>query len=165
MGSLLKAAVLVLVIGGLGSAAVPGSPVRDWLSGLWSGATDVLGLWDEPQAPPAVTDMSSVAVAPSAGRVRISLEDPAPEAEVRVLLVDGGQAAVWSASARFRTGPGWIEVLGAGPGELRVDLPRWVDSARVEVNGRLVVLKEGSALRLVSAGDSVGPELRFRVGE
>jgi hypothetical protein len=89
---------------------------------------------------------------------------------VHARLVPGPQAEVYAtgraAGARFRTGPGRIEVVDAGPGEVRVDLPRDAQAAVVEVNGRTYVAKEGDRLRmLVPEADPSAAEAVFRVGE
>jgi hypothetical protein len=165
---LLKAAVLLLTVAGASAAAIPGSPVREWLGrslttvGRFFAAPE--GSQESADAESDVAPTTGVAVAPVDGRVRISLVEPPPGAVVRVRLVADGEAAVWSAGARYRTGAGWIEVLGPGRGELRIELPRSLRSARIEVNGRAVVLKEGATLRLLSPADSSDSELVFRVG-
>ncbi len=169
--ALFKAAVLVLAVGGVSAAAIPGSPVRSWIGGALEGAKGLLGLGGA-ETPAAVADapvsaeleVARVAVAPLNGSVRIALTAPAPETLVRVRLVEGEEAAVAALGARFRTGPGWIEVLEAGPGELQIELPRSLLSGRVEVDGRAVVVKENSSLELVSEPDSSGSELMFRAG-
>ncbi|UCF20445.1 MAG: zf-HC2 domain-containing protein [Gemmatimonadota bacterium] len=169
--ALFKAAVLVLAVGGVSAAAIPGSPVRGWIGGALQGAKGLLGIGDA-ETPAAVVEapvsaepeVARVAVAPLNGTIRISLTAPAPETLVRVRLVEGEQASVAALGARFRTGPGWIEVLEAGPGELRIELPRSLPSGRVEVDGRAVVVKGSSSLELVSEPDSSGSELMFRAG-
>ncbi|HVH12964.1 MAG TPA: hypothetical protein VM759_07930, partial [Longimicrobium sp.] len=63
----------------------------------------------------------------------------------------------------FRTGPGRIEIVGAGPGEVVVDLPRGADAAFLEVNGRVVAAKEGKELRSLAprvAGTAQEPVFR-----
>jgi hypothetical protein len=65
--------------------------------------------------------------------------------------------------ARLRAGPGRIEVLGAGPGELVVTLPADAEAAFVEVNGRVLAAKEGGELRSLAprvAGSAAEPVFR-----
>jgi anti-sigma factor RsiW len=166
-----KAAVLVIAAAGAATAAVPGSPLRAWIgeavervAGLFGGEPAAI----QEEARARAVDLPGVAVAPTGGAggvVRIELTRPHPDAIVRVRLVEGERAAVWSERARYRTGPGRIEVVEAGAGELRIEIPRSAREARVEVDGRLAVLKEGPELRLVAAGvDSAGAEVLFRAG-
>lgn len=167
-----KAAVLLLTVAGASAAAIPGSPVREWLGRSLAAVGEFLASGPEepgstlaPVAEPGPgSGVTGVAVTPVGGQVRISLTEPAPDAVVRVTLVESRQATVWSADARYRTGAGWIEVLGSGPGELRIELPRWLRSARIDVNGQVIVIKEDAALRLLTAPDSSGSEVVFRVG-
>lgn len=158
--TLTEAAVLVLVLGGVAVAAIPGSPVREWISRSLAG----IGRSGE-QASEMAADRESPGVSVSivAGRVLVLLTEPAPETRVRVRLVDGDRAGV-RADARFRTGPGTIEVVGAGPGDVRIDLPRAADSATIRVDGRTVLIKEGADLRILAPSvDSAGAEVSFRV--
>lgn len=169
--ALAKAAVLVFVVGGAGAAAIPGSPVRAWVEEAWSGARSLLGLEAESPSPVAVepleraAEAAGIAVAPVEGRVRIDIRNAAPDAQVRVVVTAGTDAAVTAAGASYRTGAGWIEVLGAGPGVIRVELPRDAASAIVSVDGEPKVVKEGANLRLLTpAEEGAGSELQFRVG-
>lgn len=169
--ALAKAAVLVLAVGGAGAAAIPGSPVQGWVEDAWSGAKSLLGL--EIASPVATTDeplesapeAAGIAVAPMNGRVRIDIQDAAPDALVRIVITAGTDAAVTAEGASYRTGAGWIEVLGAAPGTIRIELPRDAASAIVSVDGEARVVKEGTNLRLLTpAADSSASELEFRVG-
>jgi hypothetical protein len=171
--ALAKAAVLVFVVGGAGAAAIPGSPVRAWVDDAWSGAKSLLGIAAETPSPEAVAveplersrEAAGIAVAPVDGRVRIDIQDAAPDARVRIVVTAGTDAAVTAEGARYRTGAGWIEVLGAGPGIIRVELPRDAAAAIVSVDGEAKVVKEGANLRLLApAADSSASELEFRVG-
>ena len=108
---------------------------------------------------------AAISVQPRDGLVRIIITQPAPETMIRVRLLDGGTASVWSVDGRYRTAPGEIEVLEAGPGEVVVLLPRAVPSAEVELDGRLVATKEGSDFRLlIPAADSSDAEVSFQAG-
>jgi hypothetical protein len=166
--ALAKAAVLLFAVGAAGAAAIPGSPVRAWIGEAWDETKSIIGLAPEGAEPaldqPALPDVSRVAVAPADGNVRIDIRNASPEAMVRVVVVEGTDAAVTAEGARFRTGSGWIEVLNAGPGEIRIELPRGARSATVAIDGTEAVLKRGAGLRLVApAADSSASELLFRV--
>lgn len=170
---LLRAAVLVLVFGGLVSAALPGSPVRGWVETLWERTLRTFTSRPAPSAPASaptavVPAPAGLAIMPVDGRVRIVLEAPAPDCQVRVRLVDGERAVLHAtggaASARFRTAPGRIEMVGGGVGEVRVELPRSARDARVEVNGKPYVIKDGDTLRLLAPlADTTSAEMVFRV--
>ena len=162
----LKAAVLLLTLAGASAAAIPGSPVRTWIARSLQEVRTRLGggASEEKGEAPAQLEASTVTVAAADGAIRISLLQPEPDALVRVLLVEGDAASVRSAGSRYRTGPGWIEVVGSSSSEIRIELPRSAEVARVEVDGQLAVLKEGPDLRLVlPASDTTGSELMFRL--
>ncbi|HEX6367813.1 MAG TPA: anti-sigma factor [Longimicrobium sp.] len=168
-----RAAVLVLAVAGAAAAAaLPGSPAREWVRGL--GVTErpaqPAPVQPAPQAaPPAPVEMApkAISILPSDGHVRISVSASSPELRVRARLVPGAKAEVTAtgaaATARFRTGPGRIEVLGAGPGELVITLPADATAAFVEVNGRVFAAKEGGELRSLAprvAGSATEPVFR-----
>src|SRR5690606_20679058 len=129
-----RAAGLVLGFAAVGSAAVPGSPVREWLDTAVRGIVGMVAE-EAPVAPPApereVT--AGVSVAPHAGHVRIQLEGVSPEATLHARLTDAAQASVQvigeAEGVRFRTGPGRIEVRQIGAVELLIELPASVQDA------------------------------------
>lgn len=166
------AALVLLLAGAAAAAAVPGSPVREWVSGLAAPGRAAQEAPVQPAAAPAAPKApemapTAVSILPAEGRVRVAVSGSSPELRVRTRLVDGAKAEVTAtgaaATARFRTGPGRIEVLGAGPGELVVDLPANADAAFVEVNGRVYAAKEGGRLRSLAprvAGSAEEPVFR-----
>ncbi|HEX2078614.1 MAG TPA: anti-sigma factor, partial [Longimicrobium sp.] len=118
-----RAAVLVLAVAGAAAAAViPGSPVREWVGAL--GAPEPAAPVEPVQPAPAPPAPAPVEAAPqvvsilaSEGRVRVVVSASSPELRVRAKLVPGGRAEVTltgaATTARFRTGPGRIVVVGA----------------------------------------------------
>lgn len=168
-----RAAVLVLAVAGAAAAAVvPGSPVREWVERVTVEAREPAPALPAPapapevEAPPAVAP-KAVSILPADGKVHVAVTGSSPELRVRARLSDEPQAQVTATgaavSARFRTGPGRIEVVGAGPGEVVVDLPRGAEAAFVEVNGRVVAAKEGAGLRSLAprvAGSAEEPVFR-----
>ncbi len=178
--SLARAAVLVLGFAAAASATIPGSPVRGWLGGILAPERETVAL-SEPAGPgpapetriaaaakEAPDEEAGISVLPAGGEVRIVLRRASPELVVRAVLVDRPRAGVFArgdaASARFGTGAGRIEVEGAGPGELRIELPRAAYHASVVVNGTPYLTKRGDQMRLsVPAQDSMGAEVTFRV--
>lgn len=168
-----RAAVLVLVVAGAAAAAVvPGSPVREWVGALGAPEREVL---PEPAAPappaPAAAEPApaakAVSLAPAEGRIRVVVTGASPELRIRVRLAPVERAEVTAtgaaAGARFRTSPGRLEVVGAGPGELVVHLPAAADAAFVEVDGRVLAAKEAGVLRTLAprvAGSAEEPVFR-----
>lgn len=150
------AIALSLAVAGV-AAAVPGSPVRGWVRDMAVAERPQEPVRLEEQAPaPAPAPAAeprpkAVSIRPDAGRVRVVVSASSPELRVRTRLTDAPNAQVRATgaavSARFRTSPGRIEILGAGPGEVTVELPSGAKSAFVEVNGRVYAAKEGAVLR------------------
>jgi len=159
-GTLLRAAGLVLGFAAVGSAAVPGSPVREWIGTAVRGLVAVAA--EEPAATAEV--IAGVSVAPNGGHVRIQLEGTAPEARLRARLTDAAQASVQvigeASAVRFRTGPGRIEVREIDNVDLVVELPASAHDARIEFNGIELVVKDGDALRVVDSAQT-GRELEL----
>jgi hypothetical protein len=170
-----RAAVLVLAVAGAAAAAVvPGSPVREWVQRVTVGdATPAAPVEQQPAPPPpapvaeAEVAPKAVSILPDGGRVRVVVTGSSPELRVRARLSDEPQAQVTATgaavSARFRTAPGRIEIVGAGPGEVIVDLPAGADAAFVEVNGRVFAAKQGGQLRSLAprvAGSAQEPVFR-----
>jgi hypothetical protein len=177
-GALLRAAVLVLVVAGAASAAVPGSPVRRLLVNLWQQTTKLfvshpaapVAPVAQPPAPtpaPPLAFPVGVSVRPLDGRIQVLLDTPAPGLRVHVRLVDGELASVQASgpasSARFSTGPGRIEVVGGGPGDLLIDLPRTTDAAQVRADDQLLFSKIGARVRHAPVVDSTDEGMLFRL--
>ncbi|HEV2149709.1 MAG TPA: hypothetical protein VGR37_20075, partial [Longimicrobiaceae bacterium] len=145
-------------------ALAPAAPVG-------AGAVVVPGPGPAPSAgePPADDAASAgVSVLPELGRIQVVLTSPSPDLRIRVRLTDDSYSDVRAtgaaAGARFRTGPGRVEVLGATGGEVEVVLPRTARSATVEVDGRPYFRKDGDGIRLLApASDSSGSEVVFTV--
>lgn len=163
--ALLRAAVLVLGFAAIASAAIPGSPVGGWIRGVWP----------EPRqtpAPTAATDdratdptaESGVSITPVRGRLDVHILEAAQSSIVRVRVVTDSKATVRAAEARYRTGPGRIEVLNAAGGEIFVDLPRSVPHAEVRVDGRVLVSKSGEALNWIAPEVDDGSEVWLPIG-
>lgn len=138
---LAQAAVLVLLLAAGAAAAVPGSPVREWLGDAFDGR--------EPADEVAVThgteesrDDPGVRVRPVEGRLVVVLTG-LREGDLEVKLVDEDRGAVYAPpGSRFRSGDGRVEVdVEAGP--VRVELPRAALEATVRVDGLVYVEKRG----------------------
>ncbi len=157
--ALARAAMFMLGFAALASAAMPGSPVRAWIGDALRGSRPAVAPTpvevSTPAAAPAETpgtDEAALSIEPADGRVLILLSGVTGETTIRVRLVDSERALVQTsngaAHARFRTGPGRIEVLGIEKGEVTIEMPRSVIDARVEVDGRVLFQKDHDQLRL-----------------
>jgi len=171
-----RAAAMVLIFVAGASAAVPGSPVRGWvaerLAGPGSGPAIATRGGEEESftlaaevLPPV--DEAGVSVEPAGGRLRILVTGPDPDLQIRAQLTDGAYGGAFyrgaGESARFRTALGTIEVIAAGEGELRLEIPRGAAHATVEVDGVVYLSKEGGQLRLsVPAVGGGEAEMVFR---
>lgn len=173
--ALLRAAVLVLAFAGAAAAAVPGSPVREWIEQAVLPAKKAAlppahGRAPAPPPREAATPgaPTGVSIRPDAGAVRVVLSGASPRLRVTARLVDGDRAGVLArgraaSGARFRTAPGRIEVVGAGAGEIEVEIPRAARAATVEVNGRVLVAKDGDSLRVLAPAGAPGEGPAVRV--
>lgn len=167
--SLTRAAALLLAFAAAASATMPGSPVRDWLAPRATPA-DAVAVRSSaaPALPVEVAPESGVSIEPAGGEFRVLLTEPSPELQIHASLVDsprGGVFAPAESEARFRTAPGLIEVSGVPATELRVEVPRGVRHASIEIDGRVYLVKEGDHLRLtVGAAEGGSAEIRFGVG-
>ncbi|HEX2094100.1 MAG TPA: zf-HC2 domain-containing protein [Longimicrobiaceae bacterium] len=174
--ALRRAAVLLFLASTAVSAALPGSPLREWLAtNGWENrpegeeARRTVGAPTVLQPVPATAPSpTAVSVRPADGRMRVVLVRPSPGLRVRVLVADQERVRVsaegGSSSPRFRTSADRIEVVDGDPGEVRVTVPRGILHFVLEAGGRRYVSKEGDRLHLSGTGpDRSGPELVFKV--
>ena len=163
-----RAAIIVLFFGAVVATALPASPVRGWFAAGWDRAVELFTgtAADESAALPADSALSAqtpesagVRLEVETGELLVLLQDIEPGTVLDVRFVDGFQAAAFAAQpARFRTAEGRIEVIG-GSGRIRVDIPRSVDVASIQVNGRMYIRKAGDEL------DVAGPIVAQTPGE
>lgn len=169
--ALLRAAVVVLLAGGVAWGALPGSPLREWVGQLWrEGAGSGVAL-EGLQAEAAATSLAEqvtagVSVLPSDGEARVLVREPAGGSRLRVRLVEGGQVAVqWTGSGadpHFRTAPGRIELRGGDSGSILVEAPRG-SRTLIEVEGRLIGIVEGGVVRPLVEAEVEGDEVVFAI--
>lgn len=169
--SFVKAAGLVLAVAAAASAAVPGSPVREWVAqvvGSDRGPADTpeaTGPAPEATAPTPAPVPAGVSIRPAAGRVLVSLSG-LEGTVIRLGPAAGDQASISIMGAQrdpvFRTGSGRVEVRNGVGGELRVWLPLSVEGARLEVDGTLYAETRGGALQLHVPSDTAGGEIIWR---
>jgi hypothetical protein len=162
-GSLARAAALVLLVAGGAAAVIPGSPIRRWLEQGLERIAAVFTAKDEVtpavvSAPPATAEPGTpfvpgaeMSVTPVNGAVRIAVQATG-SGELRVLLVDAANVTVQTDSsahgASFRSGRGRLEVVNVSASDVEVRLPRSLQKATIEVNGRSYLEKDGDQYRV-----------------
>lgn len=138
-GHLGRAATVLLVATGAVSA-LPGSPVRGWLS-----APEEMG-HPIPEAVPMATqeaETSGVTVAVPAGGIRVLIHSLGPIQRLEVVWSDQATARVDApAGSRFTYGEGRVEAMVAG-GRVRIELPRAGGAVSLEVDGRIYLARRG----------------------
>lgn len=168
---LAQAAALVLVFAGAAAAAIPGSPVHEWIARTLAPASDpspasLSAPTDEPDTRTG-PDETGLVVSPDGGHIRIELVGLPSGTEIVVRLTDEGGAGVFGpASSRLELEgeTGRIRV-GAAAGPIRVELPRGLPTADLLVDGRVYLSKRGEAVDLrVTPVDRSATEIRLRAG-
>jgi len=141
-----RAAGILLVAAGGVAAAIPGSPLRRWVSTMLAPDETAETRSAEPAAA-AATERSSaetagIRVEATTGPLRITLRGFAPGVDLSVLWVPGSEAAVFAPlGTRYMRGQGRIEAdLSSGP--VRVELPTGSSPVTLEVDG-VVYLRRG----------------------
>lgn len=124
------AAALILVLAA-GAYAVPGSPLRGFVSRSVEAIGSLVG--GQPEGP-ADPGPSEVAVEPADGEVRIAITGPGSDLRVTIATTTDERANVSARDASFRVEAGRIDVTDAR-GDVRIELPRGAMRAVVEVDG------------------------------
>jgi hypothetical protein len=156
-----RAAAILLLFAGAAAAALPGSPVREWIGALVAPSPAPAAVEQTPQAAPPE---SGIAVNVRDGQIQVVVRGAMPGSLVEVVWVDAATAAVTAADgSTFTYRDGYVEVY-ASPGDLRVELPRWARMASVEVDGRIYVRRFSGDVEIPgpSSGTS-GDRIRFVV--
>ncbi|HUE96505.1 MAG TPA: hypothetical protein VMN39_07580, partial [Longimicrobiaceae bacterium] len=171
-----RAAALLLTFAAAASATLPGSPVREWISGAFDRPQRELALDTPPPVPARESAARITADSPEAGvsvpidngRLRVIVTGAAAGVRVRASLVEGRLGGVSAsgdaAGARFETGVGVVRVTEVSGGELRVEIPRAATAASIVIDGRTYLEKEGDAIRVDTAlEEAPGSEVLFLV--
>lgn len=166
---LAQAALLLLVLGAVGglSAALPGSPIRSWLStGRGAPAGDAVG----------GAARTAVLGEPLSGSLTVTLDGLRRGDVVEVAWIDDGAPRVRAPSgSRYRVVPGVVsaeivrgpapEGVSAPPVRVTVELPDHLSDVVVETAGGVLLTKRNGLVELPGAvADSTAPVLRFEVG-
>ncbi len=174
--ALMRAAVLLLAVAGAATAIVPGSPLRQLIERLSSEpAEPVMVEMPTPpveQAEAPAPGIASVTVAPVDGRVAVSVRRFAAGSIIRVRFGSGFEVRATLVNgpggARFSVGSGSLFVVGTGSStidEILIELPRGLNSATVDVDGKRILVASPDGLR--RPGDPSGipeDEVVLRVG-
>lgn len=140
-----RAAALLLVAAGV-AYALPGSPLRSWLTG--DAPTEVVPTSTVTGDAATASEGLQVAVPPSG--LRIALLDVAPDMPVEVRWIEGEQARIdGGPGARYTVSEGRTEARVAS-GPIRLELPRSGARVTVELDG-IVALTRSDAGVEVSA--------------
>lgn len=163
--SFVKAAGLVLALAAAASAAVPGSPVRQWVANAIEPAPSPpapapIASDDAPEpVEPTVPAPAGLSIGPAGGALAVVLRGM-EASSIRLSPATGARATVSVTGAdpdpRFRTGAGRIELRDGAGGVVNVSLPLSVEGARLEVDGRIYAESRGGSLHLHVPADSVG---------
>lgn len=163
--SFVKAAGLVLALAAAASAAVPGSPVRQWVANAIEPDRAPAPQVVAEQAPAPVATLppapAGLSISPAGGTLVVSL-DRMDGSAIRLAGAEGSQASVSVVGAErdpeFRTGPGRLLVRDGVGGTVHVRLPVNHDGARLEVEGRLYAESRGGEIRVLVPPQTVDEE-------
>jgi hypothetical protein len=163
--SLLKAAVLLLVLAAGAAGAMPGGWLRTAVQALAGGDVERGAPAPAEDAGASAIPVSPVVlfVEPAAGGLHVTLERPHEAVRIHVQLIDAAelevQALDGAAGATFRTSPGRLDIVGAAAGAVMLGVPVGLTRVRIDVDGRTLLLKENGQLRVLAPGaDTVGAE-------
>lgn len=170
--SLPRAASIALLITGMAAAALPGSPVRRWLTQGWGDVTqegaEVEGArnTDDPSTAPApereVPPETGVGITVPSEGMDISVHGLLPGAELRLLWTDGEEAWIHAGEGtRFNRTGGRLEAFSP-PGDVRIEVPRSTPYMVVRLDGVMLLRKTGSDLEIMGPVlESTASEIRF----
>jgi hypothetical protein len=163
-----RAAGVILVTATAAAAALPGSPVREWVGALVrseeGGAPSEAVPSPESTSSTGNRETAGVRLSVANGPLRVSLRGVAAGGEVHVRWVTGAEAAVFApVGSQFTSGEDRIEATVA-PGSVRVELPRNLVPISLEVNGRIYLHKVAGGLEIPGPAEERGTEeIVFRV--
>ena len=167
-----RAASFAVLLTAGAAAALPGSPVRQWMVRGWeaiSGAespSSIASPAGEERGPVEGVGGSSELVGATllAGRegIELHVSELAPTASLTIVLVEGNRAGIFTEEGtRFRSESGRLEALGP-PGDVTVEIPSEARQVLVVVNGNIYLRKTGQGLELLGPVRTRTPtEIRF----
>lgn len=143
-----RAAVLVLLVAAAATAAVPGSPVRQWIVAAVQDDTrdptdapaDLRPVDAAPGSSAPAAFPAGVSLLPGSGRLDVAVTG-VEDAAIRLITSEGESVAVSATGATrdpaFRTGADGIEVRDGVGGEILVEVPSSAAAVRLLVEGRV----------------------------
>jgi len=159
---LAQAAAMVLLLAGAAAAAVPGSPVRAWLSRVLDSGSEPPAAMDS--AGPSAPEEGGLYVAPGRDRLEVDLVGVPPGAEILVTLIPGDTAVIYAPEGSEYE---WDAEVGraraaVSGGPIRLELPEGVDIDLI-VDDKVYMSRRGGRIDLrVTPTFQSGSELRFR---
>lgn len=140
-----RAATLLLLTAGA-AYALPGSPVRDWISPSATRDDESAGVTG-PRTQEAPEPLGIEVDVPD-GRIRITVRGMTAESELEVVWLDTPTARISAAlGSSYSLAEGHLQAtVTAGP--VRVEIPRGASMISIEVNGRMVLQRSEDGLEL-----------------
>lgn len=150
-----KAAGLLLVAAGAAAAAIPGSPLRNWVENFVATPAEVT------VAPAAVTASTGVRLPVHDGPLVVVLPQAMASERLTISVVDGDMVEVLAdADTRFSTSRGRVELADV-TGPVTVRIPKAQVMATVEVGGTVYLRKSGERVEVLQEADSLPSEFVF----
>jgi len=153
--SLPKAASIAVFLSAGVASALPGSPVRDWVSDWLTGPGSETGSSEAGLDAPAVNSQVqesldlAAGVTAYQGSVEIWIHELPDPAELLVRWVDGDEAWIQAGEGtRFNTSEGRLEAFSP-PGSIEVELPRGIERVELRLNGAVLLRKQGGELEIL----------------
>ena len=167
-----RAASFAILLTAGAAAALPGSPVRRWVTRGWD-AVSGSGETTEAVSPsPSATEGTDVpgpevgtvgaTIPAGADGLELHVRELAGTASLRILLVEGSQAGIFGGEGtRFRTEAGRVIATGP-PGDVTMEIPMEASPVLVVVNGEVYLRKTEEGLELLGPVLARTPtEIRF----
>lgn len=159
---LLRAAIVLLALAGIVSAAIPGTPLRQWIEDVFTlepEAPESPVIPEQPVVPtpeaPVPVQLTSITIAPQDGYIVVRLRSLAPQVEIRLEVVDDTRASVEFVNdpdVRPLTAAGRIEITNITREPVTIRIPRSAGDATVEVNGQVWWQKQGNEIEILGPG-------------
>ncbi len=173
--SLMRAAALLLVAAGAAAAVVPGSPLRQLIDRFAAAGVEppvvempVSGSELDTELP----GIASITVAPAGGHMELVVRGFPATSTLTVRYGAGSEVSArllsGESGARFSAGPGSLYVIGSGgsdPARIVIELPRGLESATLDVDGKREVTASRDGIRRAGESDGIPhEEVVLRVG-
>ncbi|KPK81046.1 MAG: hypothetical protein AMS25_07995 [Gemmatimonas sp. SM23_52] len=147
------AAGIVLLVAAGAASAVPGSPVRTWLAGLFESLQGT-----PPQQGLPVGVSGGISVIPTEG-FELVFETSQGSGVIRIFLTDEAELAVRAIGGGpgYSVGPERVRVENAGSAaDYEILVPRSAESVRIRVGETVVFTKQGASITTAAGPDARG---------